>query len=176
MEGNIEVAKKLNKIAIVITVVVLSLVFFMRSEYKLDLGMDFNFLPPVSATLNTLVAICLLIALYFIKQKNISAHQRSINLAMFLSFLFLISYVLYHFTTIETKYCGEGSIRIIYFLLLISHIILAAVSFPLILFAYIKGYTGQVAKHRKMVKWVYPLWLYVAISGPLCYLMLMPCY
>jgi putative membrane protein len=176
MEGNIVLAKKLNRIAIIISVVVLGLVGMMRTEHKLDLGVDFSFLPQVSAILNSLVAVCLLVALYFIKQKNIIAHRNAINTAMFLSFLFLISYVLYHFTTIETKYCKEGMIRTIYFIILLSHILLAGISFPLILFTYIRGFTGQVTKHKKMARWVYPIWLYVAITGPVCYLFIQPCY
>ena len=95
---------------------------------------------------------------------------------MVCSALFLLCYVAYHFTTPETKFGGEGSIRIVYFVLLISHIVLAAVSFPLILFTWIFGFTGQVTRHRKFSKITFPMWLYVAITGPACYLMLRPYY
>lgn len=174
-QRNEDLAKKLNIAAYVISAVVLILVGVMR-RVKIDLGIDFSFLPPIHALLNTLAAISLIVALVFIKQKNIDAHRKAIYAAMLFSFLFLLCYVLYHFTTEETKYCGEGSMRTVYFILLISHIVLAGISLPFILLTFIKGYTGMVAEHRKMAKWVYPIWLYVAITGPICYFLLAPCY
>ena len=96
--------------------------------------------------------------------------------AMTCSFIFLTMYIVYHTTTPETKYCGEGNIRYVYFFLLISHVILAAVIFPFILFTFIRGYTFQVEKHKKMAKWVFPFWLYVAVTGPVLYIMLNPCF
>ncbi|HPQ21872.1 MAG TPA: DUF420 domain-containing protein [Saprospiraceae bacterium] len=168
--------KQAKILALVLVVLVYMLVGMMRMPTKLDLGMEFSFLPMVSAILNTLVAICLILAFRAIKSKNVSVHKKYINRAMFLSALFLLSYVLYHFTTVETKYCGEGMMRIIYFTVLISHIVLAGISLPFILFTYILGFYDRVEKHRKLAKWVFPIWLYVAISGPLTYLLLMPCY
>jgi putative membrane protein len=180
MENNVPIknetlAKKLYTYANVISLVVLILVSLMR-RVKYNVGIDFSFLPPVHAVLNTLVAICLLVALSKIKAKDVLGHRKFINLAMVGSALFLTCYVIYHFTTEETKYCGEGSIRYLYFFLLITHIVLAAVSLPLILRLYIKGYTGLIEEHRRMAKWVYPIWLYVALSGPICYLLLAKCY
>lgn len=174
-EPNIELANKLNKLAYVVTAAVLVLVGLMR-RVKIDLGVDFSFLPPYHAMFNVVVAISLVAALVFIKKGDIKAHQRSIYVAMFFSFLFLLSYVLYHFTNVETKYCGEGVQRTVYFILLITHIIFAAVSLPFILLTFIRGYTHQVAKHRAMARYVWPIWFYVAVSGPVCYLMLRPCY
>ncbi len=173
---NSKVIKNYNVAAIAICVVVYILVGLMRSETKLDLGFDTTFLPGVIAIINTLVAICLLAALYFVKQKNITAHKQSINIAMILSALFLVCYVLYHFTNVETRYCYEGTKKTMYLIILLSHIVLAGISLPFILFTYIRGLTGQIEKHRKMAKWIYPVWLYVAISGPVVYLMLRPCY
>lgn len=175
MEPNLKLAKKLNRLAIAVSFLILILVGAMR-RFKIDLGVDFSFLPPFHAVFNTLVAISLIAALVFIKQKNVTAHKRSIYSAMFFSALFLLCYVLYHFTTEETLFCKEGTIRTVYFVLLISHIVLAGASLPFILFTFIKGYTNQVEQHKKLARWVYPVWLYVAISGPLCYLMLKPCY
>ena len=145
-------------------------------QIKIETSIDFTFLPPFYSTLNALTAIVLIIAFYFIKQKNVEAHRKSMYVAIALSVLFLLCYVLYHITTPETKYCGEGSIRIVYFILLISHIVLAAVILPFILFTFIRAYTGQISKHRSMATWVYPLWLYVAVTGPIIYIMLRPCY
>jgi putative membrane protein len=95
---------------------------------------------------------------------------------MFTSALFLLSYVLYHFTTPETRFGGEGVIRYIYFFILITHIILAALTLPFILLTFNRAYTDQFDRHRKMARWVFPLWLYVAVTGPICYLMLKPYY
>lgn len=175
MEGNIQLGKKLDRVAVLITVLVLFLVGLMRRT-KIDVGIDFSFLPPYHAIFNTIVAIALICALVFIKKGAIEKHRRSMNVAFLFSFLFLLCYVAYHFTTEETRYCGEGTMRTIYFVFLISHIILAGVSLPFILMTYIRGYTGQVAKHRAMSKWVWPIWFYVAITGPICYLILRPCY
>ena len=172
---NLVLAKRLNRLAIAVSVVVLLLVGLMR-RVRIETSIDFSFLPPFYSALNALTAVVLLLALYHIKQKNVEAHRKSMYWAIGLSVLFLLCYVVYHFTTPETKYCGEGGIRTIYFFLLISHIILAALILPFILFTFIRAYTNQIDKHRKMAKWVYPLWLYVALTGPIIYLMLRPCY
>ncbi len=172
---NLILAGKLNKISIVLSAVVLMTVGLMR-RVKFDLGFDFSFLPPVIAIINSLVAVCLVLALYFIKRKDVDNHKRSIIAALSLSALFLICYVVYHFSTVETTYCGIGNIKYLYYFFLITHIVLAAISLPFILFTFVRGFTFQVDKHRKMARWVFPIWLYVAVTGPICYLMLKPCY
>jgi putative membrane protein len=177
MEQNIQLQKRLYIGAWILTGIVLLLVGMMRRvKIPLPEGWDFGFLPPFHATLNALTAVVLLIALYYIKQKNVMMHRRMIYVAMSLSALFLLSYVAYHFTTPETKFGGEGFIRYVYYFILITHIILAALTLPFILFTFIRAYTNQFDRHRKMARWVFPLWLYVAITGPICYLMLMPYY
>ena len=175
--ANLKLAKTLKIVTWVVTVLVLTLVAAMR-EINLPLpeGVSLDFLPAVHATLNTIVAVCLILALVMIKLKKVAAHQRFINVAMICSGLFLLCYVSYHITSGETAYGGTGVSRTIYFVLLISHIILAAVSLPFILYTYIYAFTNQFAKHRRMTKWVFPMWLYVAITGPICYLMLRPYY
>jgi putative membrane protein len=172
-----EQAKQLrfwDKISWALTAVVLLLVGLMRRPEKLDLGMSFSFLPPLYSGLNALVAVCLVIALIKVKARDITGHRRFINLALIGSILFLLCYVLYHFTTHETKYGGTGALRTVYFLLLISHIILAAGALPFILMAYTRGFFQVIPAHRKLVRWVWPIWFYVAASGPVCYLMLRP--
>jgi len=125
-----------------------------------------------------------------IKGRRVSVHKKSIHVAMVCSVLFLLCYVAYHFTTSETLFgdvnkdgvvddlevARVGVMRGVYLLLLISHIVFAAVSLPFILFSWIYGFTNQFARHRKMAKWVFPVWLYVAITGPVCYFMLRPYY
>ncbi len=172
---NIKLAKKLNVYATIISVVVLLLVAGMRQIPRLDLGIDFSFLPAIYSFTNLLAAVFLILSLNFIRQKKIEQHRKMNYAALAMSSLFLLMYVLYHITTPETKYCGEGTMRTVYLLLLVSHIVLAAGSFPFILFTFVRGYTMQVEKHKKMARWVYWVWLYVAISGPVVYLMLRPC-
>lgn len=172
---NIRLEKRLNRFAYLLSAVVLLLVTMMR-KIKVDVGIDFSFLPPVHASLNALAAVILVIAYVFIRRKNVQAHRRAIYAAMVCSALFLLSYVLYHFTTPETRFGGEGVIRYIYFFILITHVILAAVILPFILLTFNRAFTAQYERHRKMARWVFPLWLYVAITGPICYLMLKPYY
>jgi putative membrane protein len=174
---NLELARKLKVAIWVITVIVLLLVGSMR-QIKIPLpdGIDLSFLPAVHATLNSLVAILLVTAIVLVKQKNIVGHQMAISAAMACSIAFLTCYVAYHFTNEETRFGGEGTIRIVYYVLLASHVVLAAVSFPFILFTWMYGYTHQFAKHRRLARFVFPVWLYVAISGPICYLLLRPYY
>jgi putative membrane protein len=175
MEANIRLEKRLNRLAYVVSALVLFLVVLMR-RVKVDVGVDFSFLPPLHASLNALSAVILLVAFWFIKQKNVEAHRRSIYAAMVCSALFLLSYVVYHFTTPETRYGGTGIARYVYFFILITHVVLAAVILPFILLTFTRAYTNQFERHKKMARWVFPLWLYVAITGPICYLMLKPYY
>lgn len=175
MRPNLKLAKQLNRGATIISIVVFVLVGMMR-QYKVSVDMDTSWMPAFHALANSIVALSLSVAYIAIKKNNVLRHKRAIYVAMFFSFLFLLSYVIYHFTTEEVRFCREGLIRTFYFILLISHIVLAGISLPFILFTFVKGYTGQYVAHRKMAKWVFPVWLYVAITGPLSYVLLMPCY
>lgn len=174
---NITLAKKLNLAVYVISAAVLLLVGMMQ-QIKLPLpdGYDLSFLPAVHAGLNTTVSFLLVFALIAIKRGSVSTHKLCINLAMLCSVAFLLCYVSYHMTTPATKYGGDGWSRYVYFALLASHIVLAAVSFPFILYTWVLGFTHQFARHRKFAKYVFPVWLYVAVTGPVCYLMLRPYY
>ncbi|BCU79145.1 DUF420 domain-containing protein [Luteolibacter sp. LG18] len=172
-------SKKLGIVTWVLTAVVLILVGLMRRpELRIPLpeGWSFTFLPPVHAILNSLVAVCLVGALVAVKQGKIARHRSFIFAAMGLSVVFLLCYVAYHFTTDETRYGGTGWMKAVYLFLLITHITLAGVSLPFILFTFTAGWTNRFAAHRRLAKWVFPLWLYVAVTGPICYLMLRPYY
>ena len=176
-EINKQLEKKLNIGAAVISVLVLLLVGMMRRpEYKIHTDIDFSFLPPIHSFFNVIVACALISAIYFIKKRNVEAHRKSIYVALLFSALFLTSYVVYHFTTEETKFGGEGTIRTIYFFLLITHITLSGLILPFIFLTFNRAFTNQFDRHKKMARWVFPLWLYVAVTGPICYLMLMPYY
>ena len=190
-EPKLELAKKLTWVIWVLTVVVLGLVGVMRSPTKFDQFAEYtSFLPPVHAALNTAVAVFLIGGVLAIKKGRVCWHKAFINLAMIVSILFLLCYVAYHFTNVETLYAdynkdGErsaeeaakaGGMLTVYLVLLISHIVLAGVSLPLILFTWMYGVTNQFAKHRKFSKITFPMWLYVAVTGPVCYFMLRPFY
>lgn len=170
-------AQKFMNIATwVVTILVLALVGIMRRpEYKIQTDIDFSFLATFHATMNALAALVLIAALYFVKNKKYDLHRKAMNAAMILSALFLLSYVVYHLTTPETLYCGVGGIRKVYFFILITHIVLAGGILPFILITYTRAFTGRFELHRKMARWVFPLWLYVAVTGPILYLMLRGC-
>ena len=131
-------------------------------------------LPLVNAYLNGTTALVLIGALLAIKAKKVVLHTRLIYLAMLLSVVFLLGYVLYHVSTEHTKYVGEQ--KALYLSLLFSHIALAAIQPPFVLYAFLYGYTKQWDKHKRLVKWAFPIWLYVSITGVICYLMISPFY
>ena len=167
--------QKLRKIVWVVTALVLTLVGMMRDprfHLELPAGVSLDFLPAFYSALNCLVAVCLVLAVTAVKKGNTVTHRRFINAALVLSGLFLLSYVAYHFTSTETKFTGIGWVRPVYFFLLITHIVLAAVSFPVLLRAYLAGWADRREAHRRLVKFVFPMWLYVAVTGPVVYLML----
>ena len=148
------------------------------------------FLPKLNAMLNGTCCVLLLLSLYFIKHGRIDVHKR-INITAFcLSSLFLVSYMLFHYMAPETIFgdlngdglldvterAAVGGVRTVYLVILISHIILAAVVLPLILLSFYRGLQMQVEKHRKLVRWSFPIWLYVTITGVIVYLMVSPYY
>ncbi len=166
--------KKLNFILVGLGILILGAMIFMR-KVKIQTDIDFSFLAGFHSTVNAITFFVLLYALYQIKRKNIEKHRKAIYIALSLSVLFLVSYVVYHSTTPETKFCHQGEIRYIYFFLLITHIILATIILPLVLIAFGRAYSGQYERHRKIARYVMPIWLYVCFSGPLCYLLLRGC-
>lgn len=176
MKENTALRKKLDIVAYILSVVVIAIVILMRPADRFPVNFDTSWMPGFNAAVNTLAGLFLVAALFFIKKKNIKAHRNMIFGAMVCSFFFLLTYVVYHFTTDETSFCKEGTIRIIYFVILISHIILAGLSLPFILLTFSRGISYSVEKHKRMARYVYPVWLYVVITGPVVYLMLKPCY
>ncbi|MBL4654072.1 MAG: DUF420 domain-containing protein [Flavobacteriales bacterium] len=139
-------------------------------------GYDLSFLPPIYASVNGLTAITLISALVAVKLKNYELHKKLIKLCMGLSVSFLLMYVSYHATSETTHFGGEGSIKYIYFFILITHILLSIAVIPFVLYAFMYGATNQLEKHKKLVRFSFPLWLYVAISGVVVYLMISPYY
>ncbi|MGB0522165.1 MAG: DUF420 domain-containing protein [Flammeovirgaceae bacterium] len=155
--------------------VVVALLLFKPPTGSLG-DLDVSFLPSFNAILNTAAAVALIAGLIAIKNKRPELHRAFMMGAFTLSSIFLISYVIYHTQAPATKFGGEGTIRIIYFAILITHIVLAAVIVPLVLLSIYFAISGQLPRHKKIVKWTYPIWLYVAITGPVIYLMISPYY
>lgn len=159
----------------IVVPVLVSVLLFMPQTGKLG-DLDVSFLPHLNAVLNSATALSLLAGFYFIRQKNIVYHRTAMFSAVGLSTLFLISYVLYHYQAPHTKFGGEGAIRFIYYFILLTHIVLAAIIVPLVLFSVFYAISGQIERHKKWVKWTFPIWLYVAVTGVLVYLMIRPYY
>jgi putative membrane protein len=139
-------------------------------------GYDFSFLPPIYASINGLTAVLLISAVIAIKNNRRKLHETLMKMNILLSLLFLVMYVLYHMTSDSTPYGGEGGIRYVYFFILISHILLSVTIIPLVLFTYVRAWSGDFARHRALAKYTFPLWLYVAITGVVVYLMISPYY
>lgn len=135
-----------------------------------------SFLPPIYATINGLTAICLVIAVSAIKRGNVKLHENLIKLCMVFSSAFLIMYVAYHMTSESTSFGGEGTIRYVYFFILVTHIILSIIIIPFVLFTFVRGIAGAYERHKKLARITYPMWLYVAVTGVIVYLMISPYY
>jgi putative membrane protein len=134
-------------------------------------------LPKLNAILNSMVAVCILAGYTAIKRtKNKMVHQGFMLTAFCLSACFLVSYVLYHMVMPSTPFCEEGLIKTIYRTLLLSHILLAAIILPLILYTIYFSTSGKIEKHKKIARWTFPIWLYVSVSGVAVYLLISPCY
>ncbi len=165
-------------IAVLSTIVPLAvagLVLFPET-FSNDMGINRGLLPLVHACINGATAVLLLLGLWFIKEQKIAAHRAVMVAAFALSALFLMSYVISKINAEPIPFGGEGLIRYLYFFVLISHIILSVPVLPLAMFAIYWGFTGEYKKHRKTVRWTFPIWLYVAITGVLVYLFMQPYY
>lgn len=139
-------------------------------------GYDFSFLPPIYASINGITAVLLLIALWAIKNKKKTLHERIMKSCIGLSATFLVMYVLYHMTSDSTSFGGEGVIKYFYFFILITHILLSIAVVPLVLFTFSRAISGNFAKHKALARFTFPIWLYVAITGVVVYLMISPYY
>ena len=167
--------KKYNK-SIVILSVVIPLIVAVLFGIKIPNVEPLSFLPPIYASINGLTALILVTAFWAIKNKKLKLHEGLMKTALICSILFLIMYMAYHMTSDSTKYGGEGILRYVYFFILISHIILSVAVIPFVLITYVRAITGNFEKHKRIAKITFPLWLYVAISGVLVYIMISPFY
>lgn len=161
-------------IAVIVPVLV-AVLLFMPS--KINVASDWvYFLPHLNAVINSAATVALISGVMFIKKGNIDYHKAAMTAAFGLGAVFLVSYVVYHATAESTTFGGEGWIRPVYYFILITHIVFAAVALFPILLAYYYGYTDQRVKHKKVVKFAFPIWLYVTVTGVIVYLMISPYY
>lgn len=173
-----EATKKKRKVLITVLSIAIPLVvaLLLGIREKLDLGEWVYTLPHVIGVLNSLTALCLILALVAIKKKNIKLHQNMNTAALALGAVFLVCYVIYHASAESTPFGGDGVIRTVYYTLLISHIVLSVSVVPLVLFAFYHAWNQDFDKHRKLVKYTFPIWLYVSISGVAVYALISPYY
>lgn len=174
---NNSIETKYNKLITILSVVIpLAVAALFGVSFK-RLGIDvepFTFLPPIYASINGLTAVFLVVAVIAIKNGNRKLHENLMKLAIACSVLFLLMYVAYHMSSESTKYLGN--FKIVYYFILISHILLSIAIIPLVLITYVKALAQRFDKHKKIAKITFPIWLYVAVTGVIVYLMISPYY
>jgi putative membrane protein len=166
--------KKYNKWIVVLSIAI-PLVVAALFGVKIDVELPV-FLPPIYATINAFTGLVLVIAFWAITNKKQNLHKRLMQLAISLSVVFLVMYVAYHMTSESTKFGGQGAIKYIYYIILISHIILSIAVIPFVLITYVRAITNNFERHKKIARITFPLWLYVAISGVVVFIMISPYY
>ncbi len=160
-------------IAIPVVVAILFTVNLQKLGYDVK---PLSFLPPIYATINGVTAVLLVTAVMAIKRGNKTLHELLIKICIGCSVAFLAMYVAYHMTSVETKFGGEGMVRYIYFFILITHILLSIIIIPFVLVTFVRGISGAYERHKKLARITYPMWLYVAVTGVIVYLMISPYY
>lgn len=173
--------KKNDRLAYVLILTVSAVVFAAvvilgRVTIDVNLGFDKHIFARLNALINTFVALLLLGALFAVKDKRYRTHKKLMLWAISFSVLFLLSYICHHLFTGDTTYGGSGLIKIVYYAILISHIILAGLILPFILFTAYRGLTGEYHKHKKLARITWPLWFYVAVTGVIVFWMISPYY
>jgi putative membrane protein len=147
-----------------------------KIKVEVNLGFDPHLFAKINAVINSIVAVMLLAGLIAVKQRKFLLHKRIMITALILSVMFLVSYICHHLFTGDTKYGGEGSVRYIYFIILITHIFLAAIVLPFILFTAYRALISEWPKHVKLARITWPIWFYVSVTGVIVYLMISPYY
>ena len=171
--------QKYNKWIIIVSIVIPVVVAILFGVKLKDFGFDvepLSFLPPIYATTNGITALLLIVAVIAIKNGNKKLHQSLMTAAIALSLAFLVMYVAYHMTSDSTKFGGEGVIKAVYFFILISHIILSIAIIPMVLITYVRALSQRFDAHKRIAKITFPIWLYVAVTGVIVYLMISPYY
>lgn len=135
-----------------------------------------SFLPPIYAGINGVTALVLVGAFFAVKRKNLLLHEQLMKTAISLSVVFLVMYVAYHMTSDPTPYGGEGILKNVYYFILISHVLLSIGIIPLVLVTYVRAISKLFSEHKKIARYTFPIWLYIAITGVIVYLMIAPYY
>ncbi|HDZ06924.1 hypothetical protein LCGC14_0051140 [marine sediment metagenome] len=175
MQGNVKEERKFNRLIAVVSIII-PIVVAILFTVKLPNVEPLSFLPPIYASINGLTAVLLLVAVWAIKNGKEKLHQNLMTTNIVLSLLFLVMYIAYHMTSYSTSYGGEGVVRYVYFFILITHIVLSIALIPLVLRTYAKAYLKKFEDHRALAKYTFPVWLYVAVTGVVVYLMISPYY
>jgi len=170
-----EKERKFNRIITIISILV-PLVVAVLFGVKVPNSEPLKFLPPIYASINGLTAVLLIYAVWAIKNGKRVLHQNIMSACILLSILFLLMYIAYHMTADSTSYGGVGVIKYVYYFILISHIILSIVIIPLVLKTYARAYLKDFERHRQLARFTFPIWLYVALTGVVVYLMISPYY
>jgi putative membrane protein len=169
--------KKAKALILTVSFVVFAAVVVLsKIKLNVDLGFDSHIFALFNAVINSIVSLMLVLAIIAIKQKKYLLHKRIMLGAMVLSVLFLLSYITHHLFNGETKFGGEGMEKSIYYFILLTHIPLAAIILPFILFTAYRGLISEFKEHKKLARYTFPLWLYVSITGVLVYIMISPYY
>ncbi|MDB9961553.1 DUF420 domain-containing protein [Oceanihabitans sp.] len=167
--------KKYNKWIVILSIVI-PVVVAVLFGVKIPNVEPLSFLPPIYASINGVTALVLVMAFWAIKNKKIKLHEGLMKFAIMLSVAFLMMYVAYHMTSDSTKFGGEGSIKYVYYFILITHIVLSIIIIPFVLITYVRAITKSFERHKKIARITFPLWLYVAVTGVIVYLMISPYY
>ena len=178
MEKN-SVEQKFSKFIVLVSILIPVVVALLFSVKLKDFGFHvepLSFLPPIYATINGVTAVVLVVGVLAIKNGKRKLHEQLMTTAIALSVVFLVMYVAYHMTSDSTKFGGEGMIRNVYFFILITHILLSIAVIPLVLITYVRTLAEKFDKHKKIAKITFPIWLYVAVTGVVVYLMISPYY
>ena len=176
---NRSLEQKYNKLIIAVSILIPIVVAILFGVKLKDFGFNVeprSFLPPVYATTNVITALLLIAGVVAIKNGKRKLHERFLTAAIALSVAFLVMYVAYHMTSDSTKFGGEGAIRYVYFFILVTHIVLSIVIIPMVLITYVRALGQAFDKHKKIAKITFPIWLYVAVTGVVVYLMISPYY
>lgn len=180
MENTAKAVEQKYKKWIILLSVVIPLAVALLFGVKLkDFGYDvkpLSFLPPIYATINGITAVVLFTAVWAIKNGKQQLHENLMKFAISLSVAFLAMYVAYHMTSESTKFGGEGAIKYVYYFILITHIALSVIIIPFVLFTYVRALSKSFERHKKLARITYPMWLYVAVTGVIVYLMISPYY
>jgi putative membrane protein len=167
---------KLYNILIIVVSIAIPVVVAILFTVKIPDATPLTFLPPIYATINAFTAIILVVALKAIKNGKRLLHERLMKVCIGLSLVFLVMYIAYHMTSDPTPFGGEGTIAYLYYFILISHILLSIVLIPMVLISYVRAIQAQFDPHKKIAKITFPIWLYVAVTGVVVYLMISPYY